>query len=374
MRQRALIGIALLALLSPLAVAHAGKINTGDASGAYHSSFCPRLEAQLKQARFAYTCETSAGTGENLRRVAADPRQLGFGQLDILSLDGALAPSSPIAILRNDDVRECLFAVTRNKDVQAWGDVAVGAPKLRFILPPEQSGSAGTFRYLRHLDADGLGRARDVRYVSTTDDAIRQSLSADDTVTLFVQVPDPDNARFRLVGELGGHFVPVIDRTILRPQVNGLKIYFAQETQVANATWTSTGIKVVTACTPLTVFTGSAERVDGDKARQDHQDLIATIRALKPEDLLPAETTFAGFLKRTKELSAVSAERLLKLSEDARTQAAPLIDRAKDASEKALEAAKPTLGKAKEIGQQVLDRAREEARDLMDKPKPEPKN
>ena len=374
MQSRALLPLTVFALLSSASATSASQINTGDASGAYHSSFCPRLEAQLKQARFAYACALSQGTGENLRRAVADPRQIGYGQLDILALDGALAAASLITVLRNDDVRECLFAVTRNKDVQAWGDIAVGAAKLRFILPPEQSGSAGTFRYLRHIDAEGLGRARDIRYASTTDDAIRQVLSADDTVTLFVQVPDPDNARFRLVGELGGHFVPVLDRAILRPQVNGQKIYFAQETQVANATWTTAGIKVVTACTPLTLFTGAAERVSGDKARQDHQDLIATVRALKPEDLLPTETTFASFLKRTKELSAVSAERLLKLSEDARTQAGPLIDRAKDASEKALEAAKPTLGKAKEIGQQVLERAKEEARDLMDKAKPEPKN
>lgn len=374
MQLRALLVVAPFALLCATSATLASQINTGDATGAYHSSLCPRLEAQLKQARFVHTCETSEGTGENLRRVVADPRQIGYGQLDILSLDGGLAPGSPVAILRNDDVRECLFAVTRNKDVQAWGDIAVSAPNLRFILPPEQSGSAGTFRYLRHIDTDGLGRARDIRYASTTDEAIRQTLSADDTVTLFVQVPDPDNTRFRLVGELGGHFVPVIDRTILRPQVNGQKIYFAQETQVANATWTSGGLTVVTACTPLTVFTGAVERISGDKARQEHQDLIATVRALKPEDLLPAETTFARFLKRTKELSAVSAERLLKLSEDARTQAGPLIERAKDASERALDAAKPTLGRAKELGQQVLERAKEEARDLMEKTKPEPKN
>lgn len=364
---------ALLALLLWTSSASSNQINTADPTGSYHASFCPRLEAQLKQASFSYTCQTSQGTGENLRRVAADARQIGYGQLDVLTLEGALAQGSPIVMLRNDDVRECLFAVTRNKDVRAWGDIAVGASQLRFILPPEQSGSVGTFRYLRQIDESGVGRARNISYAETTDAAIRQALSADDTVTLFVQVPDPDNARFRLVGELGGHFVPVIDRAILRPQVNGQKIYFAQETQVANANWTSGGITVVTACTPLTVFTGTPDRVTGDKARQDHEDLIATVRALKPELLLPQESTFARFLKRTKELSASSAERLLKLSEEARTQAGPLIERAKEASEKAAEAAKPALDKAKEIGQQVLERAKEEARELMEKQKTEPK-
>lgn len=364
----------LAGFLLATAPAAAESINTAEATGAYHASFCPRLEAQLRQARFAFACRTSAGTGENIRRVVVDPRQIGYGQLDILALDGALGIGSPIAILRTDDVRECLFAVTRNKDVKAWGDIAVGARSLRFLLPPEQSGSAATFRYLRHVDAEGLGRVNDFRHAPSTDDAIRQALSADDAVTLFVQVPDPDNARFRLVGELGGHFVPVIDRAILRPQVNGHKIYFAQETQIANATWTASGIRLITACTPLTVFTGAPERIGDDRERGDHADLIATVRAMKADDLLPTETGFTRFLKRTKELSAGGAERLLRMSEEARSRAGPLIDRARDAGAKALEAAGPTLDKARELGQHAFERAKEEARELMDKSRPEPKN
>jgi hypothetical protein len=360
---------ALCALWSVGSEAAATQINTADAAGAYHSTFCPRLETQLKQTGFSFTCKTSQGTGENLKRVVADPRQIGYGQLDILMLDGALAPGSPVAVLRNDDIRECLFAVTRNKDIQAWGDIAVGAPALRFILPPEQSGSAATFRYLRYVDATGLGRARTIIHAASADEAILQALSADDTVTLFVQVPDPDNARFRLVADLGGHFVPVIDRAILRPQINGQKIYFAQETQVANAGWTTSGTRLVTACTPLAVFTGAPERIADRKAREAHQNLVATVRAFRPDALLPAETTFARFVKRTKELSATGAEGLLQLSEDARTRSGPLMERAKQVGGQALEASQPGLDKAKEMGQQLYDRAKQEAREIIDKAK-----
>ncbi len=355
--------IALAVLAPPVcAPAQAQDINTGDASGAYHQSFCPRLEAELKQAKFSYTCKTSQGTSENLKRVIADPRQIGFGQLDILALNGVLLGASPgavapVTLLRRDDARECLFAVTRNKDVAAYGDLAANAAKLRFILPPVDSGSAGTFRYLKTIDSDGLGRAVTVTHAATTDDAIRQALAADDTVTLFVQFPDPDNARFKLVAELGGHFVPVIDRSILRPQVAGEKIYFAQETQVANATWVKSGAKVVTACTPLTVFAGAAERVSGEKAAQDHKDLIATVRAIKSEAMLPAETTFARWIRRSKEISGASTEQLLKLSEEAREKAKPMIERAKDVGGKALEAAKPALEKATEMGKQAIEKA-----------------
>lgn len=363
-----------LALLPAAAVAQ--DINTGDANGAYHATFCPRIEAELKTARFTVQCKTSQGTAENLKRVLADPRQVAFGQLDILALEGVLAGSpAPIALMRRDDARECLFAVTRNKDVDAWGNLAANAAKLRFILPPPDSGSAGTFRFLKTIDGDGLGRAGQVTHAPTTDEAIRQALAADDTVTLFVQFPDPDNARFKLVQELGGHFVPVIDRAILRPQVAGEKVYFAQETQVANASWSKAGQKVVTACTPLAIFTGAVERVSGEKAQQDHRDLIATVKAMKADALLPPEGAFSRFWRRSKEISGTSTEQLFKLSEEAREKAKPLIERAKEAGEKAIEAAKPTLEKATEIGRQAVDKAKQEAKELIDavKPPAEPK-
>ncbi len=365
---RPLHAIAIVAALAPvLDLAQAQAINTGDVSGAYHSNFCPRIEAELKKARFQPDCRPSQGTVENLKRVIADPGQIGFGQLDILALEGVLdGQPAPVTLMRRDDARECLFAVTRNKDVGNYGDLAANSTKLRFILPPADSGSAGTFNYLKRVDGDGLGRAANISHAATTDDAIRQALSADDTVTLFVQFPDPDNARFRLVTELGGHFVPVIDRAILRPQVAGEKIYFAQETQVANAQWSKAGVKVVTACTPLVIFTGAVERLQGVKAQQDHRDLIATVRAINADVLLPPESGFTRFWRRTKEMSAASAEQVLKLSEEAREKAKPMIERAKDASEKALEAAKPMMEKAREIGKDAFDKAKDSAKELFE--------
>jgi hypothetical protein len=366
---------ALLAALAGALVgapAAAQEINTGDATGAYHGTFCPRLEGALRQARFPHTCKTSEGTGENLRRVLADPRQVGFGQLDILALEGALAGDKPpVAVMRRDDARECLFAVTRNKDLLSWGHIAGNAARLRFILPPQGSGSFGTFRFLRSLDPEGLGRATQVTHAKDTDEAIRQSLAADDTVTLFVQFPDPDNVRFRLVNEQGGHFVPVIDRAILRPQVGGEKIYFAQETQVANAQWSKAGVKVVTACTPLAIFTGAPERIADARAAQDQRDLIATVRALKPEVLLPPEGAFARFWRTTRELSGGGTEELIRYSEEAREKALPYWERARQATEKAIEAAKPMVDKAAEESKKLIDKAKEEAKELMEKARPE---
>ncbi len=351
--------IAYIASFAAVAVvlsgsAFANQINTGGVTGAYHTTFCPALETQLSRSKFEHKCSPSDGTADNLSRVAADPRQIGYGQLDVYALEApALGGAKSFTRLRVDDTRECLFAITRNKDVTSYGDIAVNAGRLRFILPPKTSGSAGTFRYLQQIDSDGIGKAKTVTHAIDPDDAIRLALSADDTVALFVQFPDPDNPRFKAIADQGGHIVPVIDRAILRQQLDGQKVYFAQETQVANAKWIKSGQKVVTACTPLVLFTGAPEKVTSDKARADHKDMIATIQALKVDALMPGEGMLAKIWKRTRELSGQSVEKLVQMSDSAREKAGPMMEKAKElggvAVEKAKEAAKGVIdGQKKE--------------------------
>ena len=244
-----------------------------------------------------------------------------FGFSDAAKLD---EPESIVPI-RTDDVRQCLFAVTRHPDLQNYGELAAVAPQLRFLLPPQESSSAGTFEILQQVDADGVGRAKSIEHAPSADEAIRTALSGEGAVAFFVQFPDPGDARFKLVRELGGYFVPIVDREILRQVIDGQKVYFAQETQVSNADWLTRSQKVVTACTPMVLFTGSPDKIADPKARQDHQDLIATIRALRTEALLPQDNTFARVLARTKDLSATSAEKLMRASERAREKAQPKI-------------------------------------------------
>ena len=90
---RLAVAAAIFALIAPFGgpamatQANTGQINTGEAGGAYHASFCPALAAQLQLAQFDYRCATSSGTRENMDRVLADPRQLGYGQLDAFVLE-----------------------------------------------------------------------------------------------------------------------------------------------------------------------------------------------------------------------------------------------------------------------------------------------
>lgn len=350
---------ALLALMAAAATASATSVNTGEESGAYHSHFCPAVEKQLKDAKFDYACKTSAGTAENMKRVAADPRQLGYAQLDVFALlSPGMGGAKTFTKVREDDVRECVFAVTRDPQIQNFGELAVHAPKLKFLLPPPDSGSASTFRYLQKIDPDGLGKATKVISVATTDEAITAALSDETSVAIFVQFPDPDSARFKLAEQLKGRIIPVIDRAILRQEIDGRKIYFAQETQVTTGSWLKNRQSVVTACTPLLLFTGNSDLIKDETGRQDQRDLVKTLQALKPDEVMLESSLFTRIWKRTRELSATSANKLIELSDQTRENAKPYLEQAREATEKAREAAQPYLDKAKEGVMELIDKAK----------------
>jgi len=366
-----LAAVVVLFALGGADLSWANQINTGEADGIIQAKFCPALAEHLARAELKYACAPSPGTADNVQRVVAAPAELGYGQLDIFARDVAKleSPESVIPI-RTDDVRQCLFAVTRHREVQKFGELSVLAPHLKFVLPPQSSSSAGTFEILQRIDMDGVGRAKSLEYAGSAEEAIRKALSAEDSVAFFVQFPDPGDKHFALVQELGGHYVPIIDREILRLVIDGQKVYFAQETQVSNADWLTRSQKVVTACTPVVLFTGSPTKIADAKARQDHEDMVATIRALRAEALLPQDSAFARVLSRTKELSASSAEQLMRASERARERAQPYIEGAKEATDKALDAARPALERAKEYGLKAYEKAREEFKGLTE-PRPE---
>jgi len=77
--------------------------------------------------------------------------------------------------------------------------------------------------------------------------------------------PQESLARVR---ELGGHVVPVADRRLLRQEMGGNSIYFAQETPVENlGSKRDKSNKAGTGCTPLVLFTGHPDRVADARGR-----------------------------------------------------------------------------------------------------------
>ena len=339
---------AILAFAVP---AYAGHINTGGETGAYHATFCPQIVKALAKNKFDYTCNASDGSLENVQRSVGDPTEVGFSQLDVFALESDnIGGAALFTRIRSDIARECLFMVTRNRGVSNFGQVASVASQLHFVLPPQKSGSAGTFQLLQRIDPQGLGLARTVTYASSVDDAIIQALSADDTVTLFVQFPDPANARFQAIAKQGGNIVPVIDRAILRQEADGEKIYYADETEITPAKWNKSAAKVVTACTPMLLFTGASDRITEANARKDQDDLVRTLRGLPVEDLRPRESTLAALWRKSKALSAQSVEKLLALTDQAREQAKPTLDAA-------MKKAKEMAAEAQKQGKDILEKA-----------------
>ena len=309
-------------------MAAAIDINTGGESGAYHSTFCPNLVGQLSSIGRTGECVTSTGSGDNMRRVARNPAELGYGQLDVFALEAErFGGRKAFDIIRTDDVRECVFAVTRNKRFTNFGEIAVNADQLRFVLPPKSSGSAKTFDYLRRIDPEGLGQARDIVNMESTDAAIEDALKDESSVTFFVQFPDPRNERFRRIRQLSGHIVPVVDSIILRQEVDGRTVYYAQETSISQLKWLNLGQRVVTVCTPLVLFTGAASRIENRDARARHRQTILSIRAMDRKDLVPEQSPIARILARTRELSSRARYHFQELSLNARERARPLLER-----------------------------------------------
>ena len=380
--------LAVLTSIFALTPVQAAQINTGGENGAYHSKFCPLLKEILAKAQFDYSCTTSLGSRENIKRVTGSPTQLAFSQLDVFALENVMLGGQDLfSTIRTDIARECLFLVTKSKNFTNFGQVSSVAQALHFVLPPKLSGNTATFEFLQQIDPKGLGLASNVTHAASTDDALDAVLNSDDetVMTIFVQFPDPDNARFKKIVEKGGHIVPVIDRNILRQEVSGQKIYFAEETEVASSGWVEKGVKLVTACTPMVLFTGAPERLEQGKERQDQKDLIKTIRATPVDDLRPKTGFFAKLWKSTKSLSSEGLEKMLDASEQAREQAAPMMDKAKEMgtqaldkasemTEQAKEAAQPMMDKAKDMGAKALekagemtDKAAESAKEMMKK-------
>jgi hypothetical protein len=322
--------LALLPLLGAMAApASAQRIFTAGETGAYHKDFCPALSRELGNVGAAnYACTASTGTRDNMERVRSNPRDFGYGQLDVYTLETQqLAMGNALEIVRQDDLKECVFAVTKSKDVTSFGELSALSPSMRVFLPPPQSGSAGTFKMLQSIDRNGLGRAGRVTNSPSVDEAIRAALLTDDGVAFFVQFPDPENERFKQVRDLGGHFVPIVDRSILAKTISGQNVYSTQETRVQNGRWLEGGIRVNTVCTPLVLFTGNPERIRDATEKRQQTETIRGIRDLPLDTLIPRQSSFRAATARARELTQDGRERLFAYSARTRDRALPFIER-----------------------------------------------
>ncbi len=319
----AIVAVVVAAVSVDMTAQADNKIYTGGRSGSYFNSFGPKIDSVLERSFFHYDVATSAGSGENLRRVIEDPSAIGLAQSDVLAFETSQDPSwaEQIVIIRSDVAYECVFAITSPDfadRLRNWGDVQSFARRLTIAVGPEASGSATTLRFLRRL-SDRLAQAR-VMHMENTDTAIATIIDRQAQLGFFVQFADTGNPRFETINDAELSFIPVIDRSMLRQRVNGEPVYKAQEVKVTSAGLLSwRGVKrVVTACTPLVIITGSPDRFpEGSAERLDLVDMIAALRDAPVEELRPDEGWFTALLDDAVELSGQGLETLLEQAERA---------------------------------------------------------
>jgi hypothetical protein len=302
-------------------------INTGGQQGAYHSLFCPPIAQALQQGYFTgYNCAPSRGTIENIERTLAAPAMVGFAQLDVFALEATRRPQdfARLAVIRQDIACEGLWMVTKNDALQNFGAVLGLARRIPFILPPQGSGAAASFDFLRQADPEGLGRAaaaniRHVRDATAVIEAVAQG--TDGAVGFFVQFADPQNANIQLMLQNSLRVIPVVSREILRSRVGDQSVYEVRSFTLAGGGFFSRPRELTTACTPVAVFAGTPEAVaafgKGGTA-EDQREMIERIRTIPAARLLPQEDRVARLISGARRLSNQAVEEMTNAADAAR--------------------------------------------------------
>lgn len=276
--------IALALATAGGAPALAQNIHAGSASGSYTNAFCPQVQATLKKEYFEHVCATSQGTGDNVEKVLANPKDVGLGQFDIVAARAVEQPDKLTVVNPNLGL-ECLYAVTSDDSVDSLKGLSKRMP---VALPPQKSGSTATFQYLQSLD-ENLNSLRNITYHDSALKAVEAVIGGDAALAFFVQFPDTNNKVFETINDANLKFVPVINRQILRREVSGYRVYEPQEVVVTPAGLLGrlTGKKpttVDTTCTPVVLFTGAPQQLPEGVEREDQQEVIKLLAQVpRPE-------------------------------------------------------------------------------------------
>ena len=346
----------LLAALAALALpAGANQINTGGGGRALSKHFCPRARPTTQARAVRYRCTPRPARART--SSACSPIRASWA-----------TPSStpsrwrPAAEGRG---RAHHRAPGRRARVPVRGDAQYGARPTGAKWRPTPAAvalhpAAGRLGQRRQLPiparasmrtASARPRASPTRHRPRTRSARR--CSAEDTVSLFVQFADPDSERFVLVASWAATSCRSSTAPSCARRSPARRSILPRRRRSRMRSGSSgpqdrDGLHAGGACS-RELPTGS----QGEQARKDHEDLIRTIAALKSGSLLPEERLFQKLLKRTKELSAASTEKVLEATEQAREKARPYTDKAHGGGQGG-EPSRPTGGRAGFRGGQAL--------------------
>lgn len=305
---------ALLVLMSS-AYAEQKTIGTGGEKGAYFNTFCPPIPAILKNAQFGdYTCKKSDGTVANIKNVLADPRNLGFVQLDVYA---QAVVDDPQLAQKTSVIRELacegVWFVTKNPRINTYADiVGMARRRLTFIVPPVESGSAATFEFMKKVDPDGIGQARFVTYAKDSTsviDAVTRGTNGE--VGMFVQFADPENANIKEMMKSGLKVIPAISDSLLKVKADGKEVYQVQSFALKGGTWGFGGKEVNNLCTPVGLITGNPAVFPDKRDQRDQQDMIGDLNKLPAETFLPKEDRIASLMKSFKKIGGSALDKVV---------------------------------------------------------------
>ena len=301
MRISAIVSIAAATLALGMTGASAQTIYTGGKTGAYFGVLCPALVDGLRTEGFTPKCQETTGTLDNINKLLADPTGIAFVQGDAYANWAQANPdqAKKLVTIRDDLASEGVYFVSKNQT--QFADVVRLITRIKLVLPPQTSGAAQTFENLKKVLPQVFGKvdASQITYAESAAKAVDLALANDNTLALFVQLPDPANELFKTIVEKKGHFITLVARALLSQKVGGENVYTLETRPVTAAGLIKSSVEVTTIATPITIIAQSTDNIpDQGNARVNHDDLIKIIKSTPKEKLLPKSGPTASLFNR----------------------------------------------------------------------------
>jgi len=313
-RAAVLVWLASLVASDVLAQAqHRRQIYTASEHGAYHSSFCPPIPIALEKAGFpGYVCTPSGGTPDNIVKVVADPRSIGFAQLDVLArwaLDNADAAKKLVVV--RTLACEGLWLVAKSKDMSAvtFGQIVGRGRHVRFAVA--DGGSRASFEFMQKIDPEGLGRARHIQIVENARASIESVASGRADVGFFVQFVEPTNSNIKLLYERKLRPVPVVNHALVAATVANTPVYRVQSFNLTELGAVTSGGHVTSTCTPAVIITGTPESIANPSDASEQQALLNRVNAAPESAFLPKEGRLARLVSGGRSVPAVALKEMV---------------------------------------------------------------
>lgn len=300
--------------------AAAQNIYSGGKSGAYYGTLCPAMLDGLRNEGFTPTCIETKGSLDNIEKVLGDQDGIAMVQTDAYANWAAANPdkASKLVTIRSDLANEGVYFVSKN--LKEFSDVVRLITRVKLVLPPQGSGAAQTFENMKKVLPNVFTKieAAQITYAESAAKAIETALANDNTVALFVQLPDPANANFKTIVEKKGNFIPVVARALVNQQVNGQNVYVLETRPVTEAGLIKNAIQVTTVATPIMLVTQPAEVLPaGTNARTNKEDLIKLVKGMPRDKLLPKSGPTVSLFNRAYSSSQDVAKGLIDKAEEA---------------------------------------------------------